>query len=585
MEVAPTHGRRHKGGRKRLRILVVHDFDLKSSAKLAESSLLSSNNIRNQRNRSDDPLLGKSVDFCIAVNATSKDSIPDVFYDPDDELLPYYQGQQKRDRMLKTTTTTMNTRSRSRPMCSPYSYTWNGTEVSHLRGRARIGKKTQSSSFRSIPIPVPLPPASQPIFYDSHDTNKCDDNYGGATKAGDDNDDNYDDHCDSGQSLRDPPTTTCNRYRISPEERAARRGLITAAISQLESIVCRVAYVLKEDSDDDDDDDEDQSFDSCYVHRRLTSNSLDIRNRWLPLLGGLGVAGLVGDPKGPPTERSSTSFPASADSDYDSDSNDDSPSVFPSEREGLQREIRGSSSSPVAVVPPCGDKGSHAEGITTAKRKGDGNNNHYFSRMLEGLLRSAHPLRMPDRERDGYTDRAEEDPFPGDLEGPRFQSIVVAAASASRKDPGTMGEAKPEIAQDPNEDLGKGESLPCPLYMQRQQQQQTDDDSKAFVKNHLLLEIVTGVEAPSSQSFCSNGSTTTVVVPGSLRTRGEFCLVDLVLDDEIDTDGNVNVNVNESIHNDIDIGPGSRPPRFNRWRVERTHFHRLESEENTRMWA
>ena len=603
MEGAPTHGRRHKRGRKRLRILVVHDFDLKSSAKLAESSLLSSNNIRNQRTRSEDPLLEKSVDLCIAVNTTSTTSVPNGCYDPNDELLPYYQGQQKRNRMLKTT---MNTRSRSRPLCSPYHYTWNGTEVNHLRGRARIGKKTPSSSFRSIPIPVPLPPASQPTFYETHDTNKCEDDYGRATEAGDDDNtdtnatDYYDAYCDADQSHRAPPIKSCNRSRISPEERAARRGLITAALSQLESIVCRVAYVLKDDSDynDNNDEDEDESFDSCYVHRRLTSNSLDIRNRWLPLLGGLGVAGLVEGPEGSSPERSSTSSPASdgSDSEYDSDSNDDNPSVFPSEREqGLQRETRGSSSSPAAVVPPCGDKGSHVDGVTTAKPKGVGNNNNnsnYYSRMLEGLLRSAHPLRTPDRVGDGgYTDNNDEEeiPFPRDLEGPRFQSIVVAAAvSASRKDTGTMGGAKSEMAQDPNEDLGKGESFPRPSHTQQQQlhQQTEDDDSNAFVKNHLLLKIAVGAEAPpSSQSFCSDGLTTTVVVPGSLRTRGEFCFVDLVLDDEIDFDTDGNINDGIDTDNDIDIGPGNRPPRSNRWRVERTHFHRLESEENTREWA
>ena len=576
MEIAPTHGRRHQRGKKCLRILVVHDFDLKSSAKLAESSLLSSNNIRNQRTRSEDPLLEKTVDLCIAVNTTSKASVPNGFYDPNDELLPYYQGQQKRNRMLKTTTT-MNTRSRSRPLCSPYSYTWNGTEVNHLRGRARIGKKTPSSSFRSIPIPVPLPSASQPIFYESHDTNKCDeDDHANAS------DNNYDAYCDPDQSHRAPPIKSCNRSRISPEEKAARMGLITAALSQLESIVCRVAYILKDDSDNEDnggdDDDEEQSFNSSYAHRRLTSNSLDIRNRWLPLLGGLGVAGLVEDPGASSTEGSSTS---SADSDYDSDSdsNNDNPSVFPSEREqNPQGETRGS--SPVAGVSPCGDKGSHAEGAATAKRKGDGNNNtNYYSRLLEGLLRSAHPLQTPDRVRDGGcndSDDEEEIPFPRDLEGPRFQSIVVVAAvSASKKDTGTMGEAKSEMAQDPNEDLGSDESFPRPLYTQQQQQQRADGDvSNAFVNNHLLLEIAASAEAPtSSQSFCSDGSTTTVLVPGSLRTRGEFCLVDLVLDDEIDagTDDNVNAN--------------TKPRRSNRWRVERTHFHRLESEENTREWA
>lgn len=520
--------RRHSNnrGRKKLRILVVNDFDLKSSAKLAESSLLSSNNIQNHMSRHGDPLLEKCVDLCIAVNTASEFSAPDGLYDPDDELLQYYKGQTRRARMLKTTTTKTSATVRSQiRLHTPYSYTYNGTETRHLRGRPRIGKKTLSSSFRSVPVPVPLPPASQPIFYDSCENDNVDCR-GGIGEG--DNDERL--QYDPGQLIAG----------ISPEERAARRGLITAALSQLESIVCRVAYVLKDDRGNDDR--------SPHVHLRLTSNSLDVRNRWLPLVEGLGLAGLVEEPEQTSMEHQSSSATDTHSEDSECDSNVDSPSIFPS----AHRETSESSLN-VAVVSP-----------SVSKDKCEENDNH--SRILEGLLRSAHPLRLSNRERD-------EDPFTKDREGLLFQSIVITAAPASIKAP-----AKSEIDLDATVEL-KSESSSC--SMERQWSATKYGEAKnEFVSDHLLLEIAAGSQAtPSSHSFSSHeNASTTVVFPGSLRTRGEFCLVDLVLDDGIETEG-----IGEG-STSVDTHYGKQRRSF-RWRVEETHFHRLESEQETRELA
>lgn len=71
----------------------------------------------------------------------------------------------------------------------------------------------------------------------------------------------------------------------SREETAALEGLVTASLSQLESIVCRVVYCPG-------------SSDPLSVllpreSRRLTPNSRNINQQWLPLCPALGVAGLL----------------------------------------------------------------------------------------------------------------------------------------------------------------------------------------------------------------------------------------------------------------------------------------------------
>lgn len=68
----------------------------------------------------------------------------------------------------------------------------------------------------------------------------------------------------------------------SREETAALEGLMTAAISQLESIVCRVLYIPGETDP------------ICKRNkRRLTPNSRNLHQHWMPLSPGLGCAGLL----------------------------------------------------------------------------------------------------------------------------------------------------------------------------------------------------------------------------------------------------------------------------------------------------
>lgn len=68
----------------------------------------------------------------------------------------------------------------------------------------------------------------------------------------------------------------------SLEENSALEGLMTAALSQLESIVCRVLYIPGET---------DPIF--RKMKRRLTPNSRNLHQQWMPICPGLGCAGLL----------------------------------------------------------------------------------------------------------------------------------------------------------------------------------------------------------------------------------------------------------------------------------------------------
>lgn len=71
----------------------------------------------------------------------------------------------------------------------------------------------------------------------------------------------------------------------SPEETAAVEGLVTAVISQLESIVCRVVFCPGSTDP--------LTASTTSEHLRFTPNSRNIHRKWLPLAPGLGCAGLL----------------------------------------------------------------------------------------------------------------------------------------------------------------------------------------------------------------------------------------------------------------------------------------------------
>lgn len=206
-----------------IRIMVVADIDLPSSAALAEYCL-------QQRNALFD---ASRIDLCIACGPFCRD----------EDARPYLTGKQER----------MKTNTRNARRSYPTNHLRNS--LSHLHNSSG----TSSSSHEGT-----LPP---------------------------------------------------NPFCRSREETAGLEGLITASLSQLESIVCRVVYCpgssdpittmmstaqLASHPDRTNDKNESDQQPPNRVsrvgstdNRRLTPNSRNIHRQWLPLAPALGCAGLI----------------------------------------------------------------------------------------------------------------------------------------------------------------------------------------------------------------------------------------------------------------------------------------------------
>ena len=92
-------------------------------------------------------------------------------------------------------------------------------------------------------------------------------------------------------------------------------------------------------------------------------------------------------------------------------------------------------------------------------------------------------------------------------------------------------------------------------------------DHDAFLNSYLAarqlcLEIASGSSAKRPPEWRKHPSGTSVLLPGSLRERGEFCLVDLAI---------VPSNLEES---EGDIG-GNDTTKF-MWKVTNVDFHNMD---------
>lgn len=136
-----------------------------------------------------------------------------------------------------------------------------------------------------------------------------------------------------------PPWSSSVFFR-SPEETAAMEGLVTAAISQLESIVCRVVFCPGSTDP--------MTTSTSPEDLRLTPNSRNVHRQWLPLAPGLGCAGLLflDTPSGvlrvtPPPRRRNDKV------GYDSDEDEDEEDNF--EEDETERHRHGSRSRTTSI--------------------------------------------------------------------------------------------------------------------------------------------------------------------------------------------------------------------------------------------
>jgi len=523
--------------------------------------------------------------LCVAVNAGS--SHRHGIYDPRDELVPYYRGKQKRDRILRTTgdhTSNTNNNSHGAYDCDydcdshcDYNYHYNGTVVEQVRGRTRSGAHayhpypgnadaavdgaaTDDPSVRSIPIPVPLPPALQPRFHDEdYNYNETDDGEssdkdeeqrvsmgksGINGNNGSDNDNHNGNHNDNYNcnyndkykySEYDQPPRHRHRVRSGvggPEEFSARLGLVTAALAQLESIVCRVVYLCDDLHPEAPWQTQMQTQTQKqrqtlkqrqtqeYRYRRLTSNSLDLAHRWLPLLDGLGIGGVLGSRTKTGTDTNRCDGDDNGkDGDTGNDNSKDGDSV--------------------------GEARTHCS--------------------LQAILRSAFPL-SAHGESSGGTERAEP------TRGSESESENECKSENESECRGTSEEDDPTESSNSNSTAQwLFQSIVLNTGSPRTPRHNDRDRATAgssFVRDHCVLEIAAAAAGARTRTTTRSkaeeeedaGLGPTVVVPGSLRRNGEFCLIDLLRSDR----GNGNAGRNAECQRTVS------------WEVARTQFCRLD---------
>ena len=213
-----------------LRILVVADVDLASASALAESALSSSSSSTNSATIDEKNPLHR-VDLCIACGPFCRE----------EDLRGYYRGRQRKRHL---------------------------TKYSNLHHSSPSSPYLQHNSHPSL---------SSSSTYGRHRHNNHH-NQGKVTTRRNNNNKN------NGFSYP---------YKRTQEETAALEGLMTATLSQLESIVCRVVFVPGHTDPITTITTSSSSSCSYRKERRLTPNSRNIHQHWMPLSPGLGCAGLL----------------------------------------------------------------------------------------------------------------------------------------------------------------------------------------------------------------------------------------------------------------------------------------------------
>eukprot|EP00934_Nitzschia_sp_Nitz4_P002975 Nitzschia sp. Nitz4//scaffold317_size20466//16181//18064//NITZ4_008667-RA/size20466-processed-gene-0.12-mRNA-1//1//CDS//3329547548//2965//frame0 len=483
-----------------MRILVVADIDLESASALAETALASSN--------PDNPL--RHVDLCIACGPFCQE----------DDLRKYYQGRQRRRHMARHHTPPCTQRSHSNTYHQPSSsssqpyptYVPQQYASSHLSGQGRAASSTSRHAS-------------------STHAKHASGNHGGHSNS------------------RATHPTSSQQYpsKRTREETAALEGLVTAALSQLESIVCRVVFVPGK-SDPLTTITSTASGGISYTReRRLTPNSRNIHQHWMPLSPGLGCAGLLYLD----AQRLQQQPPPLEDDDDDDDDDDSVTSSIPEDAsESFTQEDGNTSASGHNNMPPL----TSATFDERAKEYGS-----EFCEHLQELVELAPSLSSVS---DTLPTHAQ---ITNLLKTKRFQSILVTHFHHLENDAATrsMHHSQSNASQQSHPSLNAMD--PGMLLMLDEEEEEESFDppwpteheafcARPMVQEHVLLEIAAGRNSKGESvrpMELPKGPAMRVILPGSLRERGEFCLVDVAFES------------------------GLRDEDF-RWRVRRTQFETLD---------
>ena len=282
----------------------------------------------------------------------------------------------------------------------------------------------------------------------------------------------------------------------SPEENAAMEGLMTATLSQLESIVCRVVFVPGNT---------DPIALPNKQNKRLTPNSRNLHKQWMPLGPGLGCAGLLHLD----WELQQQQMKQGQQEEEDDDNHRSSNSLPPLENNN---------------ITPLSPR-------DLAKQYSKD-----YCESLKDLVQMAPPLSaVTEMQPSKYTYAASID---GLQQTSLFQSILVTyyhhyqgslitdatTTTTSTADINTTATTQKE-ADDNEEKPEEVESFDPPWPL----------DHEAFcalpiVQEHVLLEIAAGRNSKGetvSKMQVPKGPNMNVILPGSLRERGDYCLVDI----------------------------------------------------------
>jgi hypothetical protein len=586
-----------------LRILVVADIDMESASALAESALADTITSSTTDNPSSNPL--HKVDLCIACGPFCKE----------DDLRLYYQGWQRRKHMIRQYCTHGTTFKQPRSGISGrYNSPTQGFLDSSFGGTS-LNHRSNGDSF-----PTPLPPPLQPTSFQTQNNPAGQPQLNCQTTPHGRHFKSHDGLYPSPltpmprrKSPQHPPLSShgqpCYPYKRSREETAALEGLVTAAISQLESIVCRVVVVpggttdpitislgqsgqdASDESADDDTDDDDSNLDAR--ERRLTPNSRNIHQRWMPLGPGLGIAGLAYM-----EWQKLQQEPPHQDADLDSDldeiddelddiideygvdidndeedtdeensdvHDDDNIAELPPLVHGHARQVSlGADSSGIALS----DASTQMEMDRLKKDYG-----HEFCQQLQKLVESAPPVSAicetpPLARTHPLIDNL--------LHTPLFQSILVSQFHHWQLPDGAT--------ENPRNHYSHIHSLPL------EDSESNDADEECFdppwpseheafcalplIQEHVVLEIAAGLNSKglTARPMEIPKGKMKVILPGSLKERGEFCLVDVAFMEDTSTTVPTARPAQGGLAKSL---PKNSLPCKYRWMVRQTHFHCL----------
>ncbi|GKY91122.1 hypothetical protein MPSEU_000085000 [Mayamaea pseudoterrestris] len=304
----------------------------------------------------------------------------------------------------------------------------------------------------------------------------------------------------------------------SREDTAALEGIMTAALSQLESIVCRVVYCPGSQD----------PVTTLFADRSrwLTPNSRNIHQQWLPLAPGIGCAALLYLDSAETAVKNASSFQPTK-TTFDSDHDDAS--------EGNEGED--------AVRQTWSDKWLQIHRNMCAIG---------YSRSVEDLIQLAPPPNHPIP----FTHPASQTILVTHYVDCSFESFV-----------GTNGRS-----QDDKDSHHVSQPLTTQMHA-------SFLDCADLAPNPLCLEIASGSAAEHAPELIRKGDNQ-VLRPGSLRERGEFCILEVALLEN----GPETLNGSTKEHHEDIVCPSSKRPSSSKttkhqrtfaWKVQKVDFHRL----------